>query len=191
MSAPLCAVRDQQTVRHYKIWWRAGRLHLNEAVSFPGLSELVDHHKVQSLSHGLWLTSPCRKVGAPDPHARPWPPHCPLQGYGTLQWRWVWVFASTAWGPLGTLSGDSGSQPAVFVQSRAWGEGGHSHPRVSKRSAVFLPCPESLRPYALAGSQTGLLSEWQSGQCHWFRAGGGCFLSAGHRRGQLGWGQPL
>lgn len=81
MSAPLCPVRDQQTVRHYKIWWRAGRLHLNEAVSFPGLSELVDHHKVQSLSHGLRLTSPCRKVGAPDPHARPWPPHCPLQGY--------------------------------------------------------------------------------------------------------------
>ncbi|XP_042085810.1 protein-tyrosine kinase 6 isoform X3 [Ovis aries] len=67
------SVRDQQTVRHYKIWWRAGRLHLNEAVSFPGLSELVDHHKVQSLSHGLWLTSPCRKhEPEPLPHCDDW-----------------------------------------------------------------------------------------------------------------------
>ena len=66
--------------------------------------------------------------------------------------------SSTAWGPLGTLSGDSGTRAAVVVQSRAWGEGGHSHPWASKRSAEFLPCPESLQPYALAGSQTGLLS---------------------------------
>lgn len=40
-----------------------GWLHLNEAVSFPGLSELVDYHKTQSLSHGLKLTMPCCKVG--------------------------------------------------------------------------------------------------------------------------------
>uniref|UniRef100_A0A8B9XSN3 Tyrosine-protein kinase n=1 Tax=Bos mutus grunniens TaxID=30521 RepID=A0A8B9XSN3_BOSMU len=67
------SVRDQQTVRHYKIWWRAGRLHLNEAVSFPGLSELVDHHKVQSLSHGLRLTSPCQKhEPEPLPHCDDW-----------------------------------------------------------------------------------------------------------------------
>eukprot|EP00069_Balaena_mysticetus_P022649 bmy_14484T0 len=73
------SVRDQQTVRHYKIWWQDGQLHLNEAVSFPSLPELVDHHKAQSLSHGLWLTSPRRKVG-PLPPARPCPCPCPLQG---------------------------------------------------------------------------------------------------------------
>lgn len=60
-------VRDRQAVRHYKIWQRAGRLHLHEAVSFSSLPELVDHHRTQSLSHGLRLTSPCRKVGLPHP----------------------------------------------------------------------------------------------------------------------------
>ncbi|XP_014704606.1 protein-tyrosine kinase 6 [Equus asinus] len=55
------SVRDTQAVRHYKIWRRAGRLHLNQAVSFPSLPDLVDHHKAQSLSHGLRLTVPCWK----------------------------------------------------------------------------------------------------------------------------------
>ncbi|KAJ8779151.1 hypothetical protein J1605_013002 [Eschrichtius robustus] len=54
----ILSVRDQQTVRHYKIWWQDGQLHLNETVSFPSLPELVDHHEAQSLSHGLWQTSP-------------------------------------------------------------------------------------------------------------------------------------
>ncbi|XP_070935154.1 protein-tyrosine kinase 6 isoform X2 [Macaca nemestrina] len=57
------SVRDAQAVRHYKIWWRAGgQLHLNEAVSFPSLSELVNYHRAQSLSHGLRLAAPCRKT---------------------------------------------------------------------------------------------------------------------------------
>ncbi|XP_001492818.1 protein-tyrosine kinase 6 isoform X1 [Equus caballus] len=55
------SVRDTQAVRHYKIWRRAGRLHLNQAVSFPSLPDLVDHHRAQSLSHGLRLTVPCWK----------------------------------------------------------------------------------------------------------------------------------
>ncbi|XP_057557652.1 protein-tyrosine kinase 6-like isoform X2 [Hippopotamus amphibius kiboko] len=70
---PLHPVRDQQTVRHYKIWRRDGRLHLNEAVSFSGLPELVEHHKAQSLSHGLRLTLPCRKHELePLPHCDDW-----------------------------------------------------------------------------------------------------------------------
>lgn len=56
-------MRDAQVVRHYRIWRRSGRLHLNEAVSFPSLPELLDYHKAQSLSHGLRLTVPCYKVG--------------------------------------------------------------------------------------------------------------------------------
>lgn len=61
---PPTPVRDAQAVRHYRIWRDdVGWLHLNEAVSFPGLSELVDYHKTQSLSHGLKLTMPCCKVG--------------------------------------------------------------------------------------------------------------------------------
>nr|XP_031289287.1 protein-tyrosine kinase 6 isoform X3 [Camelus dromedarius] len=55
------SVQDAQAVRHYRIWRRAGQLHLNEAVSFCSLPELLDHHKAQSLSHGLRLTSPCSK----------------------------------------------------------------------------------------------------------------------------------
>ncbi|XP_011279093.1 protein-tyrosine kinase 6 isoform X6 [Felis catus] len=67
------SVRDGQVVRHYRIWRRAGRLHLSEAVSFPSLSELVDHHKAQSLSHGLRLTVPCWKhEPKPLPHCDDW-----------------------------------------------------------------------------------------------------------------------
>ncbi|XP_040315837.1 protein-tyrosine kinase 6 [Herpailurus yagouaroundi] len=67
------SVRDGQVVRHYRIWGRAGRLHLSEAVSFPSLSELVDHHKAQSLSHGLRLTVPCWKhEPKPLPHCDDW-----------------------------------------------------------------------------------------------------------------------
>ncbi|XP_022453333.1 LOW QUALITY PROTEIN: protein-tyrosine kinase 6 [Delphinapterus leucas] len=70
---PLRPVRDQQTVRHYKIWRQDGQLHLNEAVSFPSLPKLVDHHEAQSLSHGLWLTSPRRKHELePLPHCDDW-----------------------------------------------------------------------------------------------------------------------
>lgn len=61
---PPTPVRDAQAVRHYRIWRRnGGRLHLNETVSFSSLSELVEYHKTQSLSHGLQLTMPCWKVG--------------------------------------------------------------------------------------------------------------------------------
>uniref|UniRef100_A0A8C0D1L8 Tyrosine-protein kinase n=1 Tax=Balaenoptera musculus TaxID=9771 RepID=A0A8C0D1L8_BALMU len=67
------SVRDQQTVRHYKIWWQDGQLHLNETVSFPSLPELVDHHEAQSLSHSLWLTLPRRKhEPEPLPHRDDW-----------------------------------------------------------------------------------------------------------------------
>ncbi|XP_008072850.1 protein-tyrosine kinase 6 isoform X1 [Carlito syrichta] len=67
------SVRDAQAVRHYKIWRRAGSLHLNEAVSFPGLAELVDYHRAQSLSPGLRLTTPCRKhEPEPLPHWDDW-----------------------------------------------------------------------------------------------------------------------
>lgn len=70
----LCApVRDRQTVRHYKIWQWAGRLHLHEAVSFSSLPELVDYHRTQSLSHGLRLALPCRKVGLSDSPCLPPP----------------------------------------------------------------------------------------------------------------------
>ncbi|KAB0404220.1 hypothetical protein E2I00_016788, partial [Balaenoptera physalus] len=72
-KCPLRPVRDQQTVRHYKIWWQDGQLHLNETVSFPSLPELVDHHEAQSLSHGLWQTSPRRKhEPEPLPHRDDW-----------------------------------------------------------------------------------------------------------------------
>ncbi|XP_058289243.1 protein-tyrosine kinase 6 [Hylobates moloch] len=68
------SVRDTQAVRHYKIWRRAGgRLHLNEAVSFLSLPELVNYHRVQSLSHGLRLAAPCRKhEPEPLPHWDDW-----------------------------------------------------------------------------------------------------------------------
>lgn len=61
---PPTPVRDTQAVRHYRIWRSdSGQLHLNEVVSFSSLSELVDYHKTQSLSHGLQLSMPCLKVG--------------------------------------------------------------------------------------------------------------------------------
>ncbi|XP_011372365.1 protein-tyrosine kinase 6 [Pteropus vampyrus] len=67
------SVRDRQAVRHYKIWRRAGRLHLSDAVSFPSLPELVDHHRTRSLSHGLRLTLPCWKhEPEPLPHCADW-----------------------------------------------------------------------------------------------------------------------
>ncbi|KAM5217874.1 protein-tyrosine kinase 6 isoform 1-T1 [Hipposideros larvatus] len=67
------SVRDRQTVRHYKIWQWAGRLHLHEAVSFSSLPELVDYHRTQSLSHGLRLALPCRKhQPEPLPHCANW-----------------------------------------------------------------------------------------------------------------------
>lgn len=62
-QAPVC---NRQAMRHYEIWQCAGRLHFNEAMSFPGLPELVEH-KAQGLSHGLQLTLPCWKVEQPLP----------------------------------------------------------------------------------------------------------------------------
>lgn len=76
---PPTPVRDRQTVRHYRIWRQAGRLHLSDAASFPSLPELVDHHRTCSLSHGLRLTLPCWKVGPPPtPPAAALPPDGPL-----------------------------------------------------------------------------------------------------------------
>ncbi|XP_032243618.1 LOW QUALITY PROTEIN: protein-tyrosine kinase 6 [Phoca vitulina] len=71
------SVRDRQAVRHYRIWWRDGRLHLSEAASFPGLAELLEHHKAQSPSHGLRLTVPCCPCSSshepePLPHREDW-----------------------------------------------------------------------------------------------------------------------
>ncbi|XP_040130744.2 protein-tyrosine kinase 6 isoform X1 [Ictidomys tridecemlineatus] len=67
------SVRDAQVVRHYRIWRRSGRLHLNEVVSFLSLPELLDYHKAQSLSHGLRLTVPCCKhESEPLPHWANW-----------------------------------------------------------------------------------------------------------------------
>lgn len=67
------SVRDRQTVRHYRIWRQAGRLHLSDAASFPSLPELVDHHRTRSLSHGLRLTLPCWKhEPEPLPHCADW-----------------------------------------------------------------------------------------------------------------------
>lgn len=76
---PPTPVRDRQTVRHYRIWRQAGRLHLSDAASFLSLPELVDHHRTCSLSHGLRLTLPCWKVGPPPtPPAAALPPDGPL-----------------------------------------------------------------------------------------------------------------
>nr|XP_035158809.2 protein-tyrosine kinase 6 isoform X2 [Callithrix jacchus] len=68
------SVRDTQAVRHYKIWRHVGgRLHLNEAVSFLSLPELVNYHRTQSLSHGLRLAAPCQKhKPEPLPHWDYW-----------------------------------------------------------------------------------------------------------------------
>ncbi|KAM6163111.1 protein-tyrosine kinase 6 [Rhynchocyon petersi] len=68
------SVRDKQTVRHYKIWQSGeGRFHLNVAVSFINLQELVDFYRSHSLSHGLQLTTPCRKHQLePLPHCDDW-----------------------------------------------------------------------------------------------------------------------
>ncbi|XP_004620301.1 protein-tyrosine kinase 6 [Sorex araneus] len=68
------SVRDTQTVRHYKIWRQeGGRLHLSEALSFPSLSELVTHHREESLTHGLRLAAPCSKdEQEPLPYCDDW-----------------------------------------------------------------------------------------------------------------------
>ncbi|XP_055964011.1 protein-tyrosine kinase 6 [Sorex fumeus] len=68
------SVRDTQTVRHYKIWRQAGgRLHLNEALSFSSLSDLVAHHREEVLTHGLQLTAPCSKdEQEPLPYCDDW-----------------------------------------------------------------------------------------------------------------------
>uniref|UniRef100_M3YA95 Tyrosine-protein kinase n=1 Tax=Mustela putorius furo TaxID=9669 RepID=M3YA95_MUSPF len=67
------SVRDRQAMRHYRVWCRAGRLHLSEAASYPSLAELLGHHKGRSLSHGLPRTVPCRKPEPePPPHWADW-----------------------------------------------------------------------------------------------------------------------
>lgn len=61
---PPTPVWDAEAVRHYRIWRNgAGRLHLNEVVSFSSLSELVNYHKTHNLSPGLQLSMACWKVG--------------------------------------------------------------------------------------------------------------------------------
>ncbi|XP_048205693.1 protein-tyrosine kinase 6 [Perognathus longimembris pacificus] len=68
------SVRDAQAVRHYRIWRHVGgRLHLNQAVSFPSLPALVNYHKAQGLTPGLRLTVPCWKhKSEPLPHWDDW-----------------------------------------------------------------------------------------------------------------------
>ncbi|XP_074066568.1 protein-tyrosine kinase 6 [Macrotis lagotis] len=68
------SVRDNQIVRHYKIWRNAeGRYHMNSAISFPDLDGLVQYHKSKTLSHGLRLTTACLKYESkPLPHWDDW-----------------------------------------------------------------------------------------------------------------------
>ncbi|XP_036608674.1 protein-tyrosine kinase 6 [Trichosurus vulpecula] len=68
------SVRDNQIVRHYKIWRNAeGRYHMNSALSFPDLAGLVQYHKSKTLSHGLRLSTPCWKhESKPLPHWDDW-----------------------------------------------------------------------------------------------------------------------
>lgn len=118
-ASPLTpAVRHRQAVRHYGVWRRAGRLHGSEAASYPSLAELLGQHKGQSLSHGLPLTVPCRKVELPAasllaPHRAPAPPR---------HIGWVWVpGCSLAQGASGRPGcRDSRCPDAVVLQMRAW-----------------------------------------------------------------------
>ncbi|EDL88742.1 PTK6 protein tyrosine kinase 6 (predicted) [Rattus norvegicus] len=68
------SVWDAEAVRHYRIWRNsAGRLHLNEVVSFSSLSELVNYHKTHNLSPGLQLSMACWKLKTePLPHWDDW-----------------------------------------------------------------------------------------------------------------------
>ncbi|XP_001376111.1 protein-tyrosine kinase 6 [Monodelphis domestica] len=68
------SVRDNQTVKHYKIWRNAeGKYYMNQTVSFPNLAGLVQYHKTKTLSHGLRLTTPCWKhEPKPLPHWDDW-----------------------------------------------------------------------------------------------------------------------
>lgn len=118
-ASPLTpAVRDRQAMRHYRVWCRAGRLHLSEAASYPSLAELLGHHKGRSLSHGLPRTVPCRKVELPAalplaPHRAPAPPR---------HIGWVWVpGCSLARGASGRPGcRDSRCPDAAVLQMRAW-----------------------------------------------------------------------
>ncbi|XP_067410646.1 protein-tyrosine kinase 6 [Emydura macquarii macquarii] len=73
-AAYVLSVRDDSIVRHYKIWRNSqGKLHMNVALVFPDLLNLVEYYKTQSLSHGLKLTIPCRKrEPEPLPHWDDW-----------------------------------------------------------------------------------------------------------------------
>ncbi|XP_015262709.1 PREDICTED: protein-tyrosine kinase 6, partial [Gekko japonicus] len=63
------SVRDESTVRHYKILRNGqGSFHMNATRSFPDLLSLVEYYKEKGLSHGLTLTSPCHKQ---EPKAMP------------------------------------------------------------------------------------------------------------------------
>ncbi|XP_001506767.1 protein-tyrosine kinase 6 [Ornithorhynchus anatinus] len=68
------SVRDDQIVRHYKIWRSAeGKFHMNAIVSFPDLNSLIEYHRARNLSHGLKLTNPCWKhEPKPLPHWDDW-----------------------------------------------------------------------------------------------------------------------
>lgn len=156
--------------------------------SLPGLSEARGLPQGPGLSHDLWLTSPCRKVGAPD-HADPGLPTAPYR-VRTLSGDGCESLPPTAWGPLGTLYEDSGSQPAVFVQSRAWGRVEHSHPRSARGQLCschvlslsgHMPWRQTDWDFCLNGNQVSVTGSRQV-------EGAFCLLDT---EGVSLWGQPL
>lgn len=148
---PRTPVRDGQVVRHYRIWRRAGRLHLSEAVSFPSLSELVDHHKAQSLSHGLRLTVPCWKVGSPASLS----PDVGGGGTGTPGPR-----DSGRLRPCSHRAGRGGGAVPSFAGSPL---------PLGQGEACAPASPESLRGSGSLGTRA--LWDWHSGGCHGPRVG--------------------
>lgn len=171
----------------HKIWWRAGRLHLQRGCVLPWPVRARGPPQGPEPVPRPVADLTCRKVGAPDPHARPWPPHCPLQsagpssgdGCGSLP-----QLPEDPWGhSLGTLAA---SQLCLYRAGMGGGVGTLTGQRGQLCSCHVL----SLVAICLArqtdrtfcpGNQVGVTgSEQVEGA-----------LSAGHRRGQLGWGQPL
>ncbi|KAM4691636.1 protein-tyrosine kinase 6 [Rhinophrynus dorsalis] len=56
------SVRDQDSVRHYKILRnKLGEFHLNSVSTHPDLAQLVESYQVKNISPGLNLTTPCVK----------------------------------------------------------------------------------------------------------------------------------
>ena len=145
---PRTPVRDGQVVRHYRIWRRAGRLHLSEAVSFPSLSELVDHHKAQM--EGRVACTCC-------PHSSPASLSPDVGGGGT---------------------GTPGPRDSGHLQpcSHRAGRGGRAVPSfagsplpLGQGEACAPASPESLWGSGSLGTRA--LWDWHSGGCHWPRVG--------------------